>query len=367
MSFSKAKDVMVCIEELVRRLWQDLLQLELPPFPKMSYNEAMSQFGSDKPDVRIGMSIHRVGHLLPADLVNKISPLVDPIVEVLLLRLDESKSGPSTTRKFIGEFLDSPEAAIFNENPNGAPGIFIYDMGKPLQGLQPFGFEAAEEIERLLEPEHGDLIVLQARERKDFSGGSTTLGNLRLALHKAAVSSGLVDPPDGFAPLWIIDFPLFTPTSSSDPGQGGTAGLSSTHHPFTSPKAVKDIDLLATDPTKIIGDHYDLVINGVELGGGSRRIHNADLQRYIMEHVLRMPAERISEFAHLLEVLRAGCPPHAGIALGFDRLIAVMLGRESVRDVIAFPKSGKGEDLLVKSPSMMSEETLETYHLRLRD
>ncbi|MCJ1414748.1 aspartyl-tRNA synthetase 2, mitochondrial [Xylographa parallela] len=368
MSFASGKDVMECIETLVRRLWNDMLDIKLPsPFLRMTYHQAMSTFGSDKPDIRVGMPIHRIGHLLPAGLIRMVTSLADPVLEVMLFQLGANDSNPGTTRKFVNDFLDSPEGSQFNDNIDGGPGIFVYNTKQPMQGLGPFGFEAAEEIERLLDPEPGDLIVLQARKNEDFHGGSTMIGNLRLALHRAAVAQGLIPAPQGFEPLWITDFPLFSPSSASEPGQGGAAGLASTHHPFTSPKSAEDVDLLLSDPSKVTGEHYDLVMNGVELGGGSRRVHNAAMQRYIMEEVLKMTPERVQEFSHLLEALRAGCPPHAGIALGFDRLIAVMLGRDSVRDVIAFPKSGKGEDMLVKSPSEMSEDVLKTYHLRLRE
>ncbi|KAL9122328.1 MAG: hypothetical protein Q9187_001120 [Circinaria calcarea] len=368
MSFASGEDVMQCIELLVKRLWKEMLDITLPsPFPRMTYQQAMSRFGSDKPDIRIGMPISRIDYLLPADLVSKITPLQNPIVDALMFRAAPDEPDPNKTRTFISNFMDSPEAAPFNDNPEGGPGIFIYDSKKPLQGLQSFGFEATEEFERLFEAEDGDLIILQARKDASFSGGCIPLGNLRLALHKAAVRNGYTEAHSGFEPLWITDFPLFSPSNDTEPGQGGAAGLASTHHPFTSPKSPEDVDLLLSDPSRAIGEHYDLVINGVELGGGSRRIHNAEMQKFIMREILQMSSERIAEFAHLLEVLRAGCPPHAGIALGFDRLIAVMLGKESVRDVIAFPKSGKGEDLLVKSPGVMSEEILKTYHLRLRE
>jgi aspartyl-tRNA synthetase len=272
------------------------------------------------------------------------------------------------TRNFVNEFMASPEAIPFHSNPDGQPGIFIYDPRQPLGGLQPFGFQTAEYVEEVLGLEEGDLVVLQARKKGPFTGGFTPMGRLRLALHKAAVAKGYTPPPTGFAFLWITDFPLFTPTDPGDsPGQGGNAGLSSTHHPFTSPLSPSDIDLLPTNPSAVLADHYDIVCNGVELGGGSRRIHDARVQEYILRDVLQMSEERVDDFRHLLDVLKAGCPPHAGIALGFDRLIAVMLGRESVRDVIAFPKSGKGEDVLVKSPTRVSQEQLATYHLKLVD
>lgn len=274
---------------------------------------------------------------------------------------------PSKSREFVSSFMDSPEAAPFLNNPDGQPGIFIYDPRQPLGGLQPFGFQTAEYVEEVLELEEGDVIVLQARPKGPFNGGYTPMGRLRLALHKAAVAGGYVPASEGFNFLWVNNFPLFSPSNDSEPGQGGAAGLSSTHHPFTSPLSAADIDLLATEPERVLGEHYDIVVNGVELGGGSRRIHSAQVQEYIMRDVLKMSDERLKEFKHLLDVLHAGCPPHAGIALGFDRLIAVMLGRESVRDVIAFPKSGKGEDLLVKSPNTMTAEQLATYHLKLAD
>ncbi|KAL8729998.1 MAG: hypothetical protein Q9166_004321 [cf. Caloplaca sp. 2 TL-2023] len=368
MSFVGAEQVMDIIEELIRSLWSKHLGTQLPdPFPRMSYEDAMAQYGSDKPDTRLGMRISRVEYLLPGDLISKISSLQAPVVEALMLRFDPSPSvDPANMRKFIANFLDSPEGTGYVNNPDGGPGVFIVDSKTPLQGLQALGFEAAEHFEHMYGIEDGDLIILQARQDRLFSGGSTPIGNLRLALHTAAVNQGYLEPPTGFAPLWVTDFPLFSPTTQDEPGQGGSAGLTATHHPFTSPKTCEDVDMLVVDPSKVIGDHYDLVINGVELGGGSRRIHNAEMQEFVMQDILKMRPSRIAEFSHLLEVLRAGCPPHAGIALGFDRLIALMLGRSSMREVIAFPKTGKGEDALVKSPGLLSDQILETYSLQLR-
>ncbi|KAJ9201736.1 hypothetical protein DTO021D3_7743 [Paecilomyces variotii] len=367
MSFATGEDVMTVIEGVIRKLWSTLMKDPVPsgPFRRMPYQEAMRRYGSDKPDTRIGMEISPIDYLLPVDLISKITPLVDPIVEVF--KFEGNDNDPKETHRFITEFLDSPAGAPFNDNPEGGPGIFIYDAKKPLCGLQPFGFEAAERIEEMLEPDHGDLIVLQARKRAPFSGGSTPIGDLRRALYTASVKKGFKPAVQGFDFFWVVDFPLFSPTTDAEPGQGGAAGISSTHHPFTAPKTAADVDMLLTDPTQVVADHYDLVVNGVELGGGSRRIHDAKVQEFILRDILKMPAERLADFSHLLEALRAGCPPHAGIALGFDRLVAVMLGKDSVRDVIAFPKTGKGEDPMVKAPTPMTEESLETYHLRLRD
>ncbi|KAL8803496.1 MAG: hypothetical protein Q9200_006187 [Gallowayella weberi] len=369
MSFAGAEQVMCTIEDLIRSLWVKHLGTQLPDsFMRISYAEAMAQYGSDKPDTRLDMKISRVGHLLPRDLIGKISSLQAPVIEALMLRFSsDSSNGSPTMQKFITDFLDSPGGTPFVNNPDGSPGIFIVDYRKPLRGLQALGFEAAERVEDMYQVEDGDLIVLQARQDRPFSGCSTSLGQLRLALHAAAVRLGYLPVSTGFAPLWVTDFPLFSPTTQEEPGQGGKAGLAATHHPFTSPKTSGDVDLLLIDPRKVIGDHYDLVINGVELGGGSRRIHSAEMQAFVMRDILKMKPERVAEFSHLLDVLRAGCPPHAGIALGFDRLIALMLGKPSVREVIAFPKTGKGEDMMVKSPSHMSDEVLKTYSLQIRD
>lgn len=311
-----------------------------------------------------------------------ISPLKDPIIEAFKIRLNAS---PSEVRKFIGAFLDSPDAEIFKSNRDGAPGICVYELGKPLEGLSPFGFEGSEKLRAIYsemarnpwesEATHeanrtfkeGDLLVFQARRRLPYSGGSTMLGKLRLAINKAAIAEGLIEPDSSHKYLWVTDFPMFTLENGTDPGQGGAAGFSATHHPFTAPKTEKDIDLLLWKPLEAKADHYDLVVNGVELGGGSRRIHNAEMQKFIMRDILKMSEERINDFAHLLEALRAGCPPHAGLAIGFDRLIAVMTGRESVKDVIAFPKSSKGEDMMVKSPGLIRPEELKRYGLQLRE
>jgi len=296
------------------------------------------------------------------DLTSKIGPLSDPIVECFKLGVSED---PTITRKFIFEFMDSAEAQPFITNSHGQPGIFMYDSRKPLSGLQPFGFEAAEYLEENLSLQDGDLLILQARKNEPFFGGSTPIGNLRLALYRFAVAKSLIPPAIGWQFLWINQFPLFTPTNTIDPGQGGSAGLTSTHHPFTAPASLSDIDLLSHSPLAVRADHYDLVLNGIELGGGSRRIHSAKFQEYILRDVLKVSEERMKDFEHLIEVLRMGCPPHAGLAIGFDRLMAVMLGKESIRDVIAFPKT-QGRDLLVRSPSWITQAQLETYGLRLR-
>jgi len=277
---------------------------------------------------------------------------------------------PKQAKNFVSKFLDSPEASVFHQNPDGGPGVAVFDSRAPLEGLQMFGHEGAAALQTHMSRhggylEDGDVYIIQARQGP-LQGGSTMLGRLRIAMYKAAVEQGLVEEVKDHHYLWVTKFPMFTPNDGIDPGQGGSSGFSATHHPFTAPYSMEDIELLRTDPLLAQADHYDLVVNGVELGGGSRRIHNVDMQKYVMRDILKMSEERMKDFSHLFEALAAGCPPHAGFAVGFDRMMAVLTGRESVRDVIAFPKSSKGEDLMVKSPSMVTGDNLATYHLALK-
>ena len=373
MSFATSLDVMKLITELVRRIWTEILSFDMPDtFPVMPYSQAMAEYGSDKPDLRIPFKIHSgIQSHLPGNFISMISATADPAVDVMRIQTDAAS--PSQARDFINNFLDSL-GSHYVENPHGAPGISIVDPSQPLRGLSALGFEAADVMENMFqELDVGDILVFQARPNVPFSGGSTTLGNMRLDIHDAAVKADIMPaiPWKTFEPVWVVDFPLFSPDSGDEPGQGGRSGFSSTHHPFTSPKNEKDVDLLLKNPREAIGDHYDLVINGEEIGGGSRRIHSAPLQELVFRDVLKMEEAKIQEFAPLLEALKSACPPHAGIALGFDRLIALLqshlLGRKiSIRDTIAFPKSGSGEDPMMKSPGLVTEEQLERYHLHFR-
>ena len=298
-----------------------------------------------------------------------ITSIENPAVEAIKLRLD---GDAERTRSFVHSFMDSLPASLA-DNPDGAPAVLIFDTSKPMCGLSSLGHEGfaaltsgGAGLEDFADLDDGDVIIAQARPDKPFQGGSTALGNLRLAIHQEAVAKGLLPRDDSFRFLWVHGFPLFSPNTDEGPGQGGKAGFSATHHPFTAPLTDRDFELLATDPLQAKADHYDLVVNGVELGGGSRRIHVAGVQEYVMRNILEMTDAGVAQFSHLLDALRAGCPPHAGFALGFDRLVAVLSGTNSVRDVIAFPKSMKGEDLMVKSPGRIADEQLQTYHLTLR-
>lgn len=367
--------VMEVVESLTRTCWNTLietaerstkyekgLRIDAEPFKRMTYEEAMSRFGSDKPDVRLGMELMPITDMVSTELKSMISQVKNPVVEMYKLHVSDSAQ---ESMEFVRQFMDSPAAKPFQENPDGAPGMFIFDPRKPLKGLSAFGFEAAEQLSEALCLEEGDVIAIQARKDQPFHGGSTALGNLRLALYKAAVQQKLLPEPAGFEFLWVTHFPMFSPTDG-EPGQGGTAGIKATHHPFTAPASVEDLHLFVTDPLRAKAAHYDLVVNGVELGGGSTRLHVAALQEYVFRDVLKMPEARIADFEHLTRALGDGCPPHGGFAMGFDRLVALMLGRESIRDVMAFPKTGRGEDPMVGAPSEVGDETWRVYHLKRR-
>lgn len=296
-----------------------------------------------------------------------ISDLEDPIVEACVFSFQDH-ADPKTTKSFITSLWDSLPKALGN-NPHGQPAPLFIDSSKPLSGLSSLGHEAADAL--LSSPDHplsdGDVLVLQARPNAPFTGGATALGTLRKHIYDEAIAQQLLPPDNTFHFLWVTSFPLFTPTdptTSTDPGQGGAAGFSATHHPFTAPLTPADFALLATNPLAAKADHYDLVVNGVELGGGSRRIHVAAVQEHVFREVLRMSDAGVAHFAHLLEALRAGCPPHAGFAFGWDRVCATLGYTGSVRDVIAFPKSKRGEEPVARVPGRVGAEEWGVYGLR---
>lgn len=241
---------------------------------------------------------------------------------------------PEQMQHFVKSFLDSPDAVEFLNNPHGAPGVLVVNSSMPHRGLGALGFEGIEALEtffadkmkakaksksdasskwqqskdtiddilddlnKAIPDKHdggaeafknGDVLIFQARPRGQLYGGSTALGRLRRAMWKEALKQNLVVNKEASELLWVTDFPLFTPASgSADEVQCGDAAIVATHHPFTAPKSAKDVDLLLTDPLKAKADHYDLVMNGVEVGGGSRRIHDADMQAFIMKDILKV-------------------------------------------------------------------------------
>ncbi|KAG7111640.1 Aspartate--tRNA ligase like protein [Verticillium longisporum] len=341
------------------------------PFRRMKYQECMDLYGSDKPDLRIPNRIERVDAHLSPNFVSMITDLERPIVDAWVFRPHED-ADRKEVHEFMQNFLQNLHKS-HSQNPDGAPQALMYNTSKPLEGFSALGPAGLKTLQDAASPEsglstleNGDVVVFQARQDRPHQGGSTKLGEVRIALYHAAIEAQLLERDDSFQFLWVTDFPMFTPNEEVDVGQGGSSGFSATHHPFTAPLTVEDLELLFTDPLKAKADHYDLVLNGVELGGGSRRIHVAAMQEFIFRDILQMTKPKMAEFSHLLKALRAGCPPHAGFALGFDRFAAVLSGSSSVRGVIAFPKNNKGVDEFAGGPGKISDEQLKTYHLQLR-
>ncbi|CRK43643.1 hypothetical protein BN1723_005750 [Verticillium longisporum] len=341
------------------------------PFRRMKYQECMDLYGSDKPDLRIPNRIERVDAHLSPNFVSMITDLERPIVDAWVFRPHED-ADRKEVHEFMQNFLQNLHKS-HSQNPDGAPQALMYNTSKPLEGFSALGPAGLKTLQDAASPEsglstleNGDVVVFQARQDRPHQGGSTKLGEVRIALYHAAIEAQLLERDDSFQFLWVTDFPMFTPNEEVDVGQGGSSGFSATHHPFTAPLTAEDLELLFTDPLKAKADHYDLVLNGVELGGGSRRIHVAAMQEFIFRDILQMTKPKMAEFSHLLKALRAGCPPHAGFALGFDRFAAVLSGSSSVRDVIAFPKNNKGVDEFAGGPGKISDEQLKTYHLQLR-
>lgn len=354
---------MSLVQRTLKHVWQGLgVSYGFNRGP-MTYAQAMSTYGSDKPDVRYNSQIRRVINWFAPSVVARLSSLEKP--DVQMMKVDMQGTSPDESSAFARRFMDSPTSSTYVNNPSGMPGVAVYDPSKPLRGLASFEHEGAAKIEEAFKPEPGDILIAQTRQHGKYHGGSTILGDIRRDINLAAAKEGLIKLREGFAALWVVDFPLFSPLEETEPGQGGSAGFCSTHHPFTAPKHGQDLSKLITDPLSVIGDHYDLVVNGVEVGGGSRRIHTAEMQELVFRDVLQMKPERIEHFRHLLNALDSGCPPHAGFALGFDRLVALMTGSPTVRDVIAFPKSADGADKFVGSPSPLTPEQLATYHLKI--
>ncbi|KAL7272185.1 aspartate--tRNA ligase msd1 [Rhizina undulata] len=355
MSFATSEDVMQIIERLVKRIWKEAHGWQVDEtFKRMTYMEAMRKYGTDKPDLR-----YAKWKLAPLNktLHQHVKPNV--FYEGLIFWFDE-KASDEKRKEFLESYITE-----FQGKGDAEFVAYLADDSEVLKrGIAAYGFTPNDisEINERLKAVPGSIVIIHKRTGEP-SGGSTRIGFLRNAIIAKARNEGLVHEPSGYRFLWVTEFPLFSPSTDAEPGQSGTAGLSSTHHPFTAPLA-EDLHLLADQPEKVRAEHYDLVVNGVELGGGSRRIHDAALQKYVLKSVLKVPEEKLRQFDHLLNVLDSGCPPHAGIALGFDRLIAVLSGAGSLRDVIAFPKNSKGADVMVGSPSLADEETLRGYYLR---
>jgi aspartyl-tRNA synthetase len=349
-SFLDQSDIQHIMEGLVRHLFKRVLNVDLPdPVPRMTYAEAMRRYGSDKPDLRVALELVDVADLVKGcDFKVFAGPAADPNGRVAALCVP---GGGSLSRKEIDDYA----AYVARYGAKGLAYVKVNELAKGRDGLQSpiLKFLSDAAITGILEraaAKDGDLIFFGADSAKVVSDA---VGALRL---KVAQDLKLV--AQGWKPLWVVDFPMF----EYDADARRWAAM---HHPFTSPVNL-DPAALAASPGDALAKAYDLVLNGSEIGGGSVRIHSQELQSVVFDLLGISPEEARTKFGFLLDALKYGAPPHGGIAFGLDRLAMLMAGAESIRDVIAFPKTQTAADLLMDAPTEVSETQLRELHIRVR-
>ena len=350
MSFIDESDVTGEMEAMVRHLFKTVLDVELPsPFPRMSYAEAMDRYGSDKPDLRIDLELVEVADLMEAvDFKVFAGPAADPEGRVAALRLPQ---GNELTRKQIDDYTDY----VGRFGAKGLAYIKVNDVAAGRDGLQSpiLKFLPDHAVSGIVErtgAQTGDLIFFGADKSRVVNDA---LGALRVKLGE---DRGLI--AEGWAPLWVVDFPMFEKDLQ-------TKRWTALHHPFTAP-AVNDAEALRSDPGGALSRAYDMVLNGSEIGGGSIRIHDQEVQAAVFDLLDISKEEAEEKFGFLLRALEYGCPPHGGIAFGLDRIVMLMAGAESIRDVIAFPKTQSAHCPLTNAPGEVSAEQLKEAGIRLR-
>ncbi|XP_064649876.1 aspartate--tRNA ligase, mitochondrial-like [Lineus longissimus] len=361
MSFVSQEDIQRLMEELIGFCWPETRRKPRIPFAKMTYHDAMKYYGIDKPDTRFEIKLCNITSTIKHSGLSVFEDLLkDENATVQAINIKEGNK--YFKKKDITELSDVYTQATIDVNGSGpiekvpTSVIRVKEDGN-WQGpiTKHMSKETIGELKDVLQIEPHDVIVFAAGKTNETC---KVMGKIRLKAADLLEEKGLTlrDPTaDNF--LWVQGFPLFLPR------EDGQEGLESVHHPFTAAHP-DDAHLLKTQPEKIRSQHYDLVLNGQEIGGGSIRIHDSELQKYVLEEVLK---EDSSQLSHLLEALEFGCPPHGGIALGLDRLFAIVCGAKSIRDVIAFPKSLDGKDLLSKAPTSISQDEMDYYHIASKD
>ena len=346
LSFTDEKEVMSLTEGMVRELFAEHLDVDLGEFPTMSWHEAMERFGSDKPDLRINLELVSLDDLL-AEVEFKVfsGPANDPAGRVAALKVP---GGAKLSRKEI----DDLTKYVSHYGARGLAWIKVNDKAAGVDGLQSpiLKFMPEATIEAMvtrLGLEDGDIVFFGADKRQTVND---SLGALRL---KVADMLGLVS--DSWAPLWVVDFPMFESVES---------GLTALHHPFTSPAC--SADQLKANPESALSRAYDMVLNGSEIGGGSIRIHDQAMQRVVFELLGISEEEASAKFGFLLDALKFGAPPHGGLAFGLDRLVMLMVDGQSIRDVIAFPKTQSAQCVMTDAPGEVSTQQLRELNIRLR-
>ena len=342
MSFVEQKDVLEMFEGLTRYVFKEVLDVEVKDFPWMPYTEAIEKYGSDKPDTRFEMLISDITETVQGHDF-KVFDSAEYIGAIC------AKGCAEYSRKQLDALTD------WVKRPQiGAKGLVYVKCntdGSFKSSVDKFyGQNELAKWAEQVDAQAGDLILVMSGDKVPMLDA---LGALRLEM---ANQLGLRDK-NTFKPLWVVDFPLLE-------WDEDTRRFYAMHHPFTSPKP-EDISLLDTDPGKVRANAYDLVINGVEIGGGSVRIFDADLQAKMFDKLGFTPEEAKAQFGFLMNAFKYGAPPHAGIAFGFDRLVSLFAGLDTIRDVIAFPKNNAGRDVMIDSPSKIANEQLDELNLKL--
>lgn len=347
-SFMDEEQIMSTMEGMIKGVFKKHLDVDLGEFPRMPFSEAMNRYGSDKPDLRIDLELVDIADLMKeVDFKVFSGPANDPASRVVALRVP---NGVEISRKVIDEY--TKYVSIFGAK--GLAWVKVNDLAAGLEGLQSpiLKFMPDAVVDALLaklSAQTGDIIFFGADKAKIVN---EALGALRI---KVAEDLGQVK--DVWAPLWVVDFPMFE--------TNGEGNLTSLHHPFTAPAC--SVEELKNKPAEALSRAYDMVLNGTELGGGSIRINKPDMQQSVFE-VLGIGEEEAQEkFGFLLDALSFGCPPHGGIAFGLDRLIMLMTGATSIRDVIAFPKTQSAACPLTEAPGEVSAKQLRELNIRLRE
>ena len=343
MSFVDRDDVLDAFEGLAKHLFRSIKGMEIEgKFPKMAYSEAMERYGNDKPDLRFGMEISEM-----TDLVKGNGFQVFDSVEYIGGICAEGCAGYSRKQlDALTDWVKRPQIGM-----RGLVYVKVNEDGSLKSSVDKFYDETAlKQWVELFEAKPGDLILVLAG---DHNLTLKALSELRLEMGNRLE----LRDPDTFIPLWVVDFPLLEWNEE-------TERFHAMHHPFTSPYE-EDMELFQTDPGKVRARAYDLVINGVEIGGGSIRIHDEGLQKQMFEKLGFTEEEARKQFGFLMSAFRYGAPPHGGIAFGFDRWAALFAGIESIRDVIAFPKNNSGRDVMIETPSTISEDQLEELSLKV--
>ena len=349
MSFIDREDMYALIEGLLKTVWQETLGEEIKtPFLRMPYHEAMNRFGSDKPDMRFGMEIQDFSETFASSDFKVFAGAVQSGGAV---KAFNAKGLADLTQGELKHLEDCAKSL-------GAKGLaFIKsENGEWKSPILKFLSDSEKEtLREKLVVGDGDIVFFAAGP---WESSCNILGRVRLEAATLLEKRGqtLRNPKD-WKFLWVIDFPLMH--FEEEEGR-----YVASHHPFTAP-VEEDLEFLDSDPKKVRGQHYDIVLNGVELGGGSIRIHQPDVQKKVFEDVLKIPADVVqSRFGYMLEAFSYGAPPHGGIALGLDRLVTILCNRESIRDVIAFPKTQKGQDLMTDSPGEATDRQLRDLKIK---